>query len=262
MKKVKRIFVLAVISILTACQQPADKNAAQSEAAAPVSITGPEALAKAVRYHDPEGKWSTFQGKVRMVTAFADGSNRGEEIIELRRADHYYKCIRNLGDFHSEKGVENGACFVRINGNDKPGEEEIKKQNLSCEATKDFQYHHSAHIGWVMEAQSAGLYITDSTVLEDFKGKKCLAVTMEGKKGAVVHPYWEGRITLYLDPETFAFSGTRWTPANPEYFSLYSIPIGEITVNSIRIPQIKSNYKVKDGSLYFTDVFTYAEENK
>ena len=139
------ILSAASLFLLISCR-PAPEKADQPEEQPAVSLSASELLDKAIQYHDPQGKWETFSGQVRLITTYPrEGRNYGEEIIEIRNDDNYYRCTINRDGGVAVRGIEAGQCFREVNGNNEPSEEELAAFILDCEGTKQFQQHQSRY---------------------------------------------------------------------------------------------------------------------
>lgn len=229
-----------------------------------VTITGKELWAKTIAYHDPQGKWATFSGKVHLVTTFSNGTSSEEE-LEVRKPDDFYQSTRIAGNVKAVKGIKNGACFNAVDGNNKPSAAQIEEYYLDCENVLQFmKEHHSCHLGLPMELKTPGVEAEGKVTWENFQGRKCYALKLIGTPQAVKHPYYAGTWILYIDPVTYAMRGMRvQTEAFKAmgFYNCYIVAMGELEVGGIKMPQIR-NYFSEDDSYALTDAFTLVKEAK
>jgi len=172
----------------------------------------------------------------------------------LKRAAENYssKISGSLEENVTIKGMENGACFQEANGEKNLSEAAIQQFNLGCDNIKFSQQHHAAHIGLVMQIMESGMDMDEAIKQEEFRCQPIYAISFAVDASKVIHPYWAGKITLYIAPDNFALLGYQY------HSTLYQAKValeGELTVNGIRMPQAKIYYKPEDGSYLFTDVF-------
>ena len=214
-------------------------------------LNGPELWQKTIAYHDPDGIWEKFNGKVHLISVHANGNVYNEE-LEIQKEKNFYQSKRFVKDVIAIRGIRDGKAFYSVNGNNNPSKDEIKRYNLSTARIQQHKEHHTCHIGLPMELKSAGVEVLDKVENVEFRGKNCYALSFRGDPQKVKHEYYAGDWTLYIDPETFAMVGVNF---NSEDWNSYFVAHGEIEINGIKMPMIK-NYFNKNDSYRFTDNFT------
>jgi Family of unknown function (DUF6503) len=240
--------------LLSALCSPA--GAQTSDRPAEATPTGTELLEKVIAHHDPNGVWNSYSGKVHLVTTSSDGKF-GQEELEIRRAEDFYRATRIAGATRATKGVRKGQCIRDVDGNQNPGEARIKEFNLGCDSANFFKEHHTGHFGLPMALKASGMDLDKEVRSVDFLGGKALALAFTGHVGAVKHSYYLGRWTLYVDPVTHGLRGIRFQ--NPD-FDGYCATTGELDVGGIRVPQVKTCYRGQDETFWLVDTFTYVAE--
>ena len=233
------IFVIAFLILIHPYAKSAD-------------ITGPDLWEKVIKYHDPDGKWATFKGKVHIVTTFRKDQLAGQIITLDNNAGRYQ--ARDLTDQGATIGVKNGKAFASFKN--PPQDEEQRLQQMLDRAV-GMRQHHSGHIGMPMQMKVAGLVASDKVDMVNFKGRNCYAITLSGGTNEGPYSYWKGTWTLYVDPESFAMCGAR--SENEDFPSRYFECLGEIEVNGIKLQRVKNSYLSEDNSHVFTDVFAPAD---
>jgi uncharacterized protein (TIGR02246 family) len=171
-----------------------------------VQMTGQELWDKVISYHDPGGIWENFSGKVHLVTTHNRGGFNEEE-IELDKSAKMYRCLRFDGNIVATKGVKAGECFRSINGRTDVSQDEMQKYRMSCDDCKQFNEHHTCHIGLPMELRTSGVDVETDVRIVNFHGTTFYALRFNGGSDAVKHPYYQGKWTLYIDPVSFAMRG-------------------------------------------------------
>jgi hypothetical protein len=215
-----------------------------------VAKTAADALQSALQFHDPQNKWKEFNGQVRLVTNYtATGANMGEEILEFRNAEGYYKRTSSRGGESSIQGIERGAVFRSASGADASAK---KQTRLNDEAIKGMSQHHRAHVGFVMAIAGSGLQLARSAEQAEFHGRPVHALTFS-RTSKISHPYWNADHIVYLDRDTFALCGYRITSGDRSGMSV--AVLGDLDIGGIRIPRTKVYYGAT-GAYQFTDLFT------
>lgn len=247
------VLTLVLLMLASGCQPV---NQEEAVALTEVSLTGPEVFDRTTAYHDPQGKWDQFAGVVRLTTGMSNG-RPSYEYLELDNSKDWYQSTRVRGETVVVQGMRGEECYLKVNGNKNPPEEQIKQYGRSEERTRFAREHHSGHIGWPIRAKAAGMKADDAVEQTELRGRPVLAVNLSGDPAAVPHPYWAGNYTLYVDPQTYEMRGVRWE--NEKQSGLVMME-GEIEVGGVKMPQVKSVYDANDGSLQYTDLFTNVQE--
>jgi ketosteroid isomerase-like protein len=217
------------------------------------AMSGSELLNKVIAYHDPEGKWGQFQAQVHLVTTRRKG-NYSEEIIEVNDMEDFYQSSRIDGDIRATRGVKKGEPFWSIDPGTSEQHEQIKKGWLGADNARRIREHHLCHIGLAMQLKSAGVATLDEVETAEFQGNDLYLLTMAGDSSKVKHPYYAAATyRIYVHPQTykiagFHFKNNRW--------DAYSVAVGEIELNGVKMPQAKIYYRSEDNSHIATDNFT------
>ena len=226
---------------------------AQNVEPADVNLTGQQLWEKCISYHDPHGKWNTYEGIMHMVTVI--GKNEVmEEVIEINKPENYYKCTWIDGEVKAVKGIKNSKSFFAINDDNNPSEELIKKYDLTEENVSFYKVHHTCHFGLPMELKISGMTVEDKVDVVEFDDRKCYKLSFIGISEKATHEYYEGRFILYVDMVTFAMRGIENEPT--EYPKHYTILSREIEVNGIKIPHVKSTFRSEDDIHLWSSIFT------
>jgi hypothetical protein len=113
-------------------------------------ISGDELLEKAIQFHDPNGKWETFEGSFLVRIKIPNSAPR-ESNIQINVSKEYVsvKVIRDT--FSAVYTMRKGVCTAAINGNDNPSEALKKKYSLSCERVKMYKNYYTYLYGLPMK---------------------------------------------------------------------------------------------------------------
>ncbi len=94
-------------------------------------LTGNELLEKAIQFHDPNGKWSSFSGTLFVTMETPKRPDRNSE-IKIDLPNEFFSVKASQGKNTTEYTVDKGKCGIQFNGKT-PSEEEKKENNLSCD---------------------------------------------------------------------------------------------------------------------------------
>lgn len=217
-----------------------------------IATSAADVLKNAIQYHDPRGKWQEFSGQVRLVTNFGTGQNNGEEIIELKNAEGYYKNTGTLRGEVTVQGVERGVPFRSPGGSAKSADATAKKQGPSDNSIKTRQQHHTAHVAFVMAIAGSGLQLGSAAEQTEFNGRPVHALTFS-RAQRVTHPHWDSDFVVYLDRDTFGLCG--YKVVSGVFAGNTVVVLGDLDIAGIRVPRAKI-YFAANGAYRFTDVFT------
>jgi hypothetical protein len=211
------------------------------------NLNGKEILERTIRYHDANGLWDNYKGKLFEVTVFPN-NYVVKETIEIDRPNDFYlsTCFQDFGTL--KRGINKGKNIFSLN--DKPDIPEIIKENwgISDDGIKRFREGHYVNFGLPMVYKKSGMTIQDEVKITDFDGRKCYAVTFIGKPDLIVNPYYSGEHILYVDMNNFSMRGMRWIFGDIDYYVIFA---GEIEINGIKIVHAKCVFD-KNGNQIFT----------
>lgn len=205
--------------------------------------TGKEILERTIKYHDPDGLWDNYKGKLFEVTVIAN-NYVVKETIEIDRPNDFYlsTCFQDFGTL--KRGINKGKNIFSLN--DKPDIPEDIKNNwgISDDGIKQFREQHYGHFGLPMVYKKSGMTIQDDVKVVDFDGRKCYALTFVGKPDLINNPYYSGEHILFVDMNNFSMRGIRWIVGEIDRYVIFA---GEVDINGIKIVHVKCAFD-KDGN--------------
>ncbi len=235
MKKLTTIIVL-LASILSFSQE----------------LTGDELLAKAIKFHDPNGNWDTFKGELFVTMETPKGSPRKSKInINLPEEFFYVKAIRDT--IVTEYTVHKGDCSMAINGNKNPSSATKKKHSLSCKRANLYKNYYTYLYGLPMKLKDEGTIVHQKVEKRQFKGKDYLVLK-------VSYPKEIGKDTwyFYFNPKTYAMEVYQFFKKKKdsgEYILLSDLE----TINGVKMPKTRAWYYNKDNGYLGTDILSKTE---
>ena len=210
-------------------------------------LTGPELLEKAIAYHDPEGKWNTFQGHLRVIM---DSPNRPERRsdIALDLPGSYFKLEEERAGVTTNYLLQKDSCSLALNGSKVFTEEEAKASRLSCDRARTMKDYYTYLYGLPMKLRDPGTQIDPEIQKKVFHGKGYLVlrVTYEQEVG-------EDTWYFYFNPETYAMEAYQFFHEEAKNDGEYILLSGEEVIQGIRMPKVRTWYYNKDDAHLGTD---------
>jgi hypothetical protein len=215
-----------------------------------VSLTAAEILEKSIKFHDPEGKWNQFSGKLKLNVCFQNtGNTYGTEIIEIDVARDFYQWTRLINGFKVVKGIEDGRIFYSVNGNSNPSPEERKAFSINENNISMMKEHHYWHFGKFNHLKNIGATLQPQVTKAVFIDKPCYQLTFTGENLKVNHPYFKQKNIFWIDPVTFAIVG--WI-----YDTGYGRMEGTININGLKVPAVETWYSKENNNLQGVTLFS------
>ena len=217
------------------------------------TINSKQLLYNAIAYHDPNGKWDSFNGTLSVTMETPNGANRDSEIIINLPEEYFY--VKAVSDtITTEYALKKDDCTIKLNGQSKLSEEQLKTNRLSCERANMYKNYYTYLYGLPMKLEDPGANVHETVELKKFKGKEysVLKVSYDKDVGSDI---WY----FYFDPETFRMEVYQFfktddsgkiKPESGEYILL----TGEETINGIKIPKTRAWYYNKDDKHLGTDI--------
>ena len=227
------ILFLLISSFLTSCKK---------------ELTGELLLNKAISYHDPNGNWNSFNGKLHITMDTPDKPNRDSKIIINLPKDYFYlKAVRDT--LTTEYEVTKDTCNISLNGETNFTEEVAKKYRLNCERANMYKNYYTYLYGLPMKLKDDGTHISDTITHKTFKGKEYLVLKATYDE-AVGSDIWY----FYFDPETYAMEIYQFFHDVSKNDGEYIVLTEEETINGIIMPKNRAWFTNKEDKFLGTDI--------
>ena len=217
------------------------------------TISGQQLLENAIKYHDPNNQWSTFNDTLNITMELPKKAGRDSQIvINLPQETFYLKAVRDT--ITTEYMVRKDTCDITYNGNSKITEAFAKANNLSCDRAKMFKNYYTYLYGLPMKLKDPGTIIDPTVQQKTFKGKDYLVLKASYDK-AVGSDVW----FFYFNPETFAMEVYQFFKTDDQGklkldTGEYILLTEQLEVNQIKIPKVRAWYYNKDDKYLGTDI--------
>ncbi len=216
-------------------------------------ISGALLLEKAIKYHDPNHQWNTFNAEFDIVMDMPKNSKRISH-IHINLPDEYFKVTAARDTIITEYMIDKGNCSISLNGKTELSKAELFSNNLSCESANMYKNYYTYLYGLPMKLQDEGTNISEKVALKTFKGKDYLVLKVTYDE-TVGNDIWY----FYFNPETYALEVYQFFKTDEqgnvktesgEYIMLSKTE----TINQIKIPKVRAWYYNKDDSYLATDI--------
>ncbi len=212
-------------------------------------LTGNQLLEKAIEYHDPDGNWETFTGKLLVTMTTPKKPKRVSEIhIDLPNEFFSVKATREKNT--TEYVLNKNECSILFNGKSDLSEATKKEQHLSCDRAKLYKNYYTYLYGLPMKLKDDGTLIDENVVRKMFKGKEYLVL-----KASYTESVGKDTWYFYFNPKTYAMEVYQFfkeAKDSGEYILLSE----EESINGVKMPKVRAWYYNKDDGYLGTDVLT------
>ncbi|WP_411894186.1 DUF6503 family protein [Winogradskyella sp. A2] len=214
-------------------------------------ITANQLLDNAIKYHDPNNNWNTFEGDFTVVMTTPNSSDRTSNIT-INLPDEYFSVNAKRDTVTTFYSIDKGVCKMKYNGKVLDSIQ-AKEKNLSCERAELYKNYYTYLYGLPMKLKDPGTNLNNSIEKKSFKGKDYLVLKVTYDE-AVGSDVWY----FYFDPNTYAMEiyqffktdeNGKEKPDSGEYILLSQ----QTNVNNIKMPKIRAWYYNKDDKFLGTD---------
>jgi hypothetical protein len=215
-------------------------------------ITGKGLLEKAIKHHDPNNNWPTFNGEL-FVTMETPNNPKRDSKISINLPSEYFYVQAKRDTITTEYTLDKTECTIKLNGSVDISEANIKTHNLNCDRANMYKNYYTYLYGLPMKLKDEGTIIHDKVERKSFKGKEYLVLKVS-YEDAIGSDIWY----FYFDPNTYAMEIYQFfktddkgvlKPNTGEYILLTDTVI----VNTIKIPKDRAWYYNKDDAYLGTD---------
>ena len=202
------------------------------------SLTGTQLLEKAIRYHDPNSKWGTFNGELHIAMDMPKRPVR-KSIVTINLPEEYFNITTTQDTVITVRELNKGICTAPL---DKVNDAEF------CKRSKMFKNYYTYLYGLPMKLKDPGTNIDPVVTKKIFKGKEYLVLRVTYDE-AVGSDIWQ----FYFNPETYAMEVYQFFKGTDETTGEYILLSGEIEIDGMKIPKDRAWYYNKDDGYLATD---------
>lgn len=219
-------------------------------------ITGNQLLDNAIKYHDPNNNWMSFNDTLLVIMSTPKASDRESEII-INLTKDYFKVKAKKDSNITEYTVNKGHCSITFNEKTNLTEAELEANKLSCERANLYKNYYTYLYGLPMKLKDPGTIINPKVERRSFKSKTYFVLNVSYSK-EVGSDIWN----FYFDPKTFAMEIYQFyktdengapKPESGEYILLSDLEI----IQDIKMPKIREWYYNKDDGYLGKDTLKH-----
>lgn len=213
-------------------------------------LSGEQLLEKSINYHDPDGNWTTFKGKLYITMTPPNKKERLSQIT-LNLPQQFFELSATTDGNTVKQSLSKSECTFSLNGSVEISEADIKTHRLTCERAKMMKNYYTFLYGLPMKLKDPGTIIESKVENKKFKGKEYLVLKATYDK-TVGEDIWY----FYFDPKTYAMEVYQFFHEEVKNDGEYILLDGIEILSAIKIPKTRSWYYNKDDKFLATDVLT------
>ncbi len=210
--------------------------------------TAENLLQKSIDYHDPQGKWATYDATLLLAETRPGGADR-KTSIHLQNNIGAFQLKQNRGENQILRYISTDSCYHELNGSATISEEDKKQLNLICERTQLVRNYYTYLWGLPMKLRDKGTIVHDQVVTTTFQGKPCLSIKISYQEEVGKDTWY-----FYFHPSTSALLGYRFFHDESKNDGEYITLDGEVLLQGIRFPKTRKWYVNKDDEFLGADI--------
>ena len=212
------------------------------------TLSSEEVLNKAIKFHDPNGKWKTFDGQFKVLMKTPNSGDRLSTITIDNPKQYFDLLVEKDGDSYGyHLGKE--KCIPFLNGSNEISEEDIKTYRLTCERGEIMKNYYTYLYGLPMKLRDPGTILDAKVRKKTFKGKEYLVLKVNYEE-EVGKDVW----FFYFDPKTYAMEVYQFYHDQSKNDGEYILLDGLEEINGIRMPKTRAWYINSDDKYLGTDI--------
>lgn len=210
-------------------------------------ITGTELLEKAISYHDVNGNWKNFEGKLSITMNTPNSSDRNS-ILFMNLPAQYFKSLVTKDNHKIESIIEKDSCTLKLNGSINITKVYRDSLRISCERAKMMKDYYTYLYGLPMKLKDPGTQIDSKVQKKIFKGKEYLVLKVNYDKSVGKDTWY-----FYFDPKTYAMEVYQFYHDESKNDGEYILLSESVELDGIIMPKIRAWYYNKDDKYLGTD---------
>lgn len=216
------------------------------------TINGEQLLNNAIKYHDPNNNWQSFNGSLDVIMKMPKSKPRISEIT-INLPEEYFKVIAKRDTIISTYIMEKGNCIISKNDSIRIANLKEKPKRTHCEMTALYKDYYTYLYGLPMKLKDEGTNLAETVEKKTFKGKTYLVLKVTYDE-AVGSDVWY----FYFNPKTYAmeiyqFFKTDENGKMKKDSGEYILLTEEVEINDIKFPKNRAWYYNKNDGYLATD---------
>ncbi len=205
--KLPLLLLFVLLTRLMACQMGSSSEGSVAE----------QLIAKSIKFHDPQGKWSEFSASIQQ-TSYLERLDplTGEKMIRERKIDldiprSRFVMAQELEGHLLMRTVSGKAICTTEWNKDSISQAERDQYRLDCAGAERMRDYFRYLIGLPMVLRDKQAIVQDTITEIEFEGNVFQVVTIDYPPSGE-HPTWQ----FYIDPESGALHQAKFFRTNTE----------------------------------------------
>lgn len=210
-------------------------------------ITGSELLKKSIAYHDSNGNWKNFKGKMSITMDTPNEADRNS-ILFINLPAQYFKSKERKGNHTVESIIEKDSCTLKLNGSTNIAQVYRDSLRITCDRARMMKNYYTYLYGLPMKLEDPGTLVDPKVQKKTFKGKEYLVLKINYKESVGKDTWY-----FYFDPKTYAMEVYQFYHDESKNDGEYILLSDMMEFNGIKMPKIRAWYYNKDDKYLGTD---------
>jgi hypothetical protein len=210
-------------------------------------LTGSQLLEKAIAYHDPNGNWKSFKGKMAIIMTTPDAETRRTQ-LELNLPAQYFKSSVRKGNHTVDYIIDKGQCELLLNNSPVIADTYRDSLQITCERALKMKDYYTYLYGLPMKLKDPGTLIDPKVGKKSFKGKEYLVLKVKYDEKVGSDTWY-----FYFNPTNYRMEVYQFFHDESKNDGEYILLTEEISVNDIKMPKIRAWYYNTDDKYLGTD---------
>ena len=207
-------------------------------------------MEKSIEYHDPNYKWSQFNGSFNVSMQSPSRPLRMSKIvIDLMRS--FFEFSVQIGENQWKASLLEEDCDLLFNGSREISPEIEKEFRLNCKRAKMYRDYYTYLYGWPMKLKDPGTLIDPVISQKSIEGISYWVLKVEYDPNVVSDTWY-----FYFDTETFALKRYQFFHDESKNDGEYIILDDEIEIEGILMPKNRNWYYNSDNTFLGTDILS------
>jgi len=213
-------------------------------------LSGKELLEKPIEYHDPNSKWSKFNGSFNVSMQSPSRPLRKSNIvIDLMRS--FFELSVQIGENQWKASLLDEDCDLLFNGSRKISPEIEKEFRLNCKRAKMYRDYYTYLYGLPMKLKDPGTYIDPVISQKSIEGISYWVLKVEYDPNVGSDTWY-----FYFDTKSFGLKRYQFFHDESKNDGEYIILDDEIEIEGILMPKNRSWYYNSDNTFLGTDILS------
>ena len=213
-------------------------------------LSGKELLEKSIEYHDPNSKWSKFNGSFNVSMQSPNRPLRKSNIvIDLMRS--FFELSVQIGENQWKASLLDEDCDLLFNGSRKISPEIEKEFRLNCKRAKMYRDYYTYLYGLPMKLKDTGTDIDQVISQKSIEGISYWVLKVEYDPNVGSDTWY-----FYFDTKSFGLKRYQFFNDESKNDGEYIILDDEIEIEGILMPKNRSWYYNSDNTFLGTDILS------